>query len=179
MTWNIAPLTASAVLALSVGVLAQSPPSPVSHIPQPKQAEPKIPRQEPASQPESNGRDKSQKDADETTTTGQLTITGCVEREADYRAAHDQGKGGPGGSGLGQGNEYVLTHATSGNPVPTSGSAPTESLTYLLTGPAEKDAGPFVNRRVELSGKFKDTAGESGLKVFEVSAVRVANGSCD
>src|SRR4051812_37708347 len=126
MTLNIAPLTVAGFFALSIGALAQAPP-PTSHIPQPQTAQPPKPESQPASQPATNGTRGSRAEAD-APTLGELTITGCVEREADYRAAHGQAKGGPNGTGLGQGNEYVLTHATSGSPVPTSGSGVTESV---------------------------------------------------
>ena len=46
-------------------------------------------------------------------TAGQkVTVTGCVQRESDYRKMNDAGRGGVAGSGVGVGNEFVLTNAT-------------------------------------------------------------------
>ena len=44
----------------------------------------------------------------------QITVTGCVMREGEYLKANSGGRGGVGGSGIGSGNEFVLTHATMG-----------------------------------------------------------------
>ena len=39
---------------------------------------------------------------------GEIKVTGCVVSESDYRKAHDEGKGGVVGTGVGAGNEFVL-----------------------------------------------------------------------
>jgi len=54
----------------------------------------------------------------------QMTITGCVQREADYRRAHSKGQGGAAGTGVGAGNEFVLINASTSS---ASGSTPTGS----------------------------------------------------
>ena len=38
-----------------------------------------------------------------------VTVVGCVVRETDYRKAQDAGRGGVAGTGVGAGNEFVLT----------------------------------------------------------------------
>jgi hypothetical protein len=180
MTLKIASFSASAIAALSISAFAQAPSQGTARPPSTS------PAVTPSRTPVAAARDT-------------VTITGCVEREADYRAARDQVKGGPAGSGLGQGNEYILTHATTGAPVPTSGSGNSESLSYLLTGSAEKDAGSFLKQRVELTGHFKesdkgspiadtpdaaassantDPDGAPRLRTFEVTSVRASAGSC-
>ena len=56
----------------------------------------------------------------------QVTVTGCVQREADYRRAKDAGKGGVAGTGAGVGNEFVLLNASmSGGTTGTSGATGT------------------------------------------------------
>jgi hypothetical protein len=100
----------------------------------------------------------------------QVTIVGCVVREADYRKAADAGKGGVAGTGVGAGNEYVLTNASmstgaSGSPVGTAGTAPTAA--YELTGSNEAQAKEFIGKRVEISGM---------LKAAEVSAAGPTGG---
>lgn len=77
----------------------------------------------------------------------QVTVTGCVQREADYRKMHDKGRGGVAGTGVGAGDEFVL--ALSGADAKSGASA------YELTGTNEKMAGPHVNHRVEVTGTLK------------------------
>lgn len=100
---------------------------------------------------------------------GQQTITGCVVSESDYRKAHDAGKGGVVGTGVGAGNEYILVNASTGassssapSAVGTSGStastAAASAMAYELSGSGEGQLSRFVGRRVELTGMFK--AGE-------------------
>jgi hypothetical protein len=103
----------------------------------------------------------------------QVTITGCIQREADYRQARDAGRGGVAGTGVGAGNEFVLTNASMStsstpgakpgaepaSPTGTAGSA-AAAIAYELTGPNEGQVGQYVGRRVEISGKLK--AAEAG-----------------
>jgi hypothetical protein len=138
-------------------------------------------------------------------TDGQITVTGCVQREADYRQARDAGKGGAAGTGIGAGNEFVLASATmaarpgsEASPAGTSGSA----SAYELTGPNEGQVAQFVGKRVEITGKVKAaemtpsgkptggaTAGEPPrgvdvaskdlqLRELEVASVKEATGTC-
>lgn len=97
-------------------------------------------------------------------------ITGCVQRETDYRRAQDSGRGGVAGTGVGAGNEFVLTNAsmstagargttagaTGAGTTAATGTAGTATGTaYELTGSREADAAKFVGQRVEISGKLK------------------------
>ena len=97
----------------------------------------------------------------------QVTITGCVQRESDYRQARDAGRGGVAGTGVGAGNEFVLTNASMStgpagarpgaepaSPTGTAGSA-AMARAYELTGSNEGQVGQYVGRRVEISGKLK------------------------
>ena len=93
----------------------------------------------------------------------QITITGCVQRESDYRSAHDAGEGGVAGTGMGVGNEFVLVdaetkpasgEAAEAGATGTSGSA-MASKAYELTGPNEGQASQYVGRRVEITGTLK------------------------
>ena len=47
---------------------------------------------------------------------GEITVTGCIQREADYRQAQDAGKGGAAGTGVGAGNEFILSNASAEEP---------------------------------------------------------------
>ena len=101
----------------------------------------------------------------------QVTVVGCVQREADYRKAQDAGKGGVAGTGVGVGNEFVLVDATTGtsakpaaggatpSPAPAGATATSASsgsgAAYELTGTNEAQAEKFVGRRVEVTGRLK------------------------
>ena len=43
-----------------------------------------------------------------TSSADEITVSGCVQREADYRKTQDAGRGGVAGTGVGTGNEFVL-----------------------------------------------------------------------
>ena len=77
-----------------------------------------------------------------------ITMVGCLEREADYRTRMNSGKGGPLGTGVGLGNEFVLV--TGARCSSGSGEA------FELTGSREKELEPFVGFTVEVSGRLKD-----------------------
>ena len=96
---------------------------------------------------------------------GQITVTGCVQSEADYRKARDAGRGGAAGTGVGAGNEFILADASASpstkagaepssptGPIGTSGSS---STAYELTGANEGQAAQFVGQRVEITGMLK------------------------
>ena len=110
-------------------------------------------------------------------TAGEITLVGCIQREADYRRQHDSGRGGVAGTGLGRGNEYILTNAMRmgsaadidldcGTIGATSG-APGEA--YELTGESEPKLEPYVGRKVAVTGMLKDAdtepVGTSGSNV--------------
>jgi len=90
-------------------------------------------------------------------TESQITLVGCVQREADYRKEHKSGRGGPVSTGAGLKNEYVLVSAstagTSAKPPMCTGSATGEA--YELTGKREGDLEKFVGRPVEITGMLK------------------------
>ena len=97
-----------------------------------------------------------------TSTGGPITVTGCVQREADYRKAQDAGRGGAAGTGVGVGNEFILSDASASpskagaepsSPTGTSGSMSDKA--YELTGPNEGQVAPFIGRRVEITGMLK------------------------
>lgn len=103
--------------------------------------------------------------AQQTAPDQQVTVTGCIQREADYRRARDAGRGGVAGTGVGVGNEFVLASASmagtpgaagttgaAGTPTGTAGSTLTA---YELTGANERQAAQHVGQRVEISGTLK------------------------
>ncbi len=136
-----------------------------------------------------------------TATGDQVTVAGCVMRESDWRKTHDEGKGGIAGTGVGAGNEFVLTNAMMTTGGPASGSS--SAAAFELTGPEEGKAQQFIGRRVEIAGKVKvaevTTAGPTGgptagqpprgvdiaskdlkLRELEVASIKAATtGTCD
>ena len=133
-----------------------------------------------------------------------VTVTGCIQREADFRRASGAGRGGAVGTGIGTGNEFVLANATmstsgAGAAAPTSGAntpSPTGTAgtrggtAYELTGSKEGDAAAFVGKRVEITGMVKPMSSTGGptanvpgsqdlkLSELEVSAIRETTGTC-
>ena len=94
---------------------------------------------------------------------GQITVTGCVQREADYRKMRDAGKGGVAGTGVGAGNEFILSDASASSSTkagsepssPTGTAGASSAAAYELTGPNEGKVGEFVGKRVEITGMLK------------------------
>ena len=100
----------------------------------------------------------------------QVTFSGCIQREADYRKAQDAGRGGVAGTGVGAANEFILVSAsaagsggaTSSTPTSPAGATgttgtagPGKDTAFELTGPGEGQAAQFIGRRVEISGRLK------------------------
>ena len=133
----------------------------------------------------------------------QVTVVGCVVREADYRRARDAGKGGVAGTGVGAGNEFVLTSASMASeaPAPAVGTAGAGTTAYELTGSNETQVEKFVGQRVEIAGKLKaadvSAAGPTGgptagtppsgvdvaskdlkLRELEITTVKATSGTC-
>jgi hypothetical protein len=96
----------------------------------------------------------------------EVTVIGCVELERDYRARKQAGRGGVLGSGVGVGNEFVLSGARP--PQAGSRSAGTSGATdYEITGRLEKDFLRHVGREVEVVGTVETN--DEGLQRINVS----------
>src|SRR5262245_22374270 len=121
-----------------------------------------------------------------------VTLIGCVQRESDYRKAHDIKRGGGLNMGIGDGDEYVLINATRVSPgsAPASMGADCSSSAsgeaFEITGKGEEQFKAFVGKRVEVSGTQKKAKlGANGqptggsdpmhgdLKLFEVEVSSV------
>ena len=96
-TQHISSASAAAVLMVSMAAFAQTPQSssPSTQAPTPSTQSPSTSSRQASRQPETP-----------------ITLVGCVMRETEYRKANDSGKGGPAGTGLGRGDEFVLVNAT-------------------------------------------------------------------
>lgn len=112
----------------------------------------------------------------------QITVAGCIQREADYRKVQDAGRGGVAGTGVGVGNEFVLTNAspkgtdatgTTGAPPDTpTGTSGAATVAYELTGANEGQAAALVGKRVEITGMLKAAEVQAGAPTGGVTAGR-------
>jgi hypothetical protein len=87
-----------------------------------------------------------------------VTLTGCIQKEADYRKTHDLGKGGTLGTGAGRSDEYVLINASKGSAPAANIDCSFQGTTdaYELTGRREHDLAPYVGKVVQISGTMKE-----------------------
>ena len=132
----------------------------------------------------------------------QVTVTGCIQREADYRRSTGAGQGGVAGTGVGAANEFVLANAMMSQGGASSSAAPNRGATgtagtssntaYELTGSNEGRAATYVGKRVEITGTLKatDTAPAGGatanvpgsrdlkLRELEIASIKEATGTC-
>jgi hypothetical protein len=95
---------------------------------------------------------------------GEVTLVGCIELERDYRARKESGRGGVLGSGVGVGNEFVLTNAKPAQPG-RRGGGPAAGVDYQLSGKLEKDFLRYVGRQVEVIGKVETGGAMSTINV--------------
>jgi hypothetical protein len=189
-TQHISSASAAAVLMVSMAAFAQTPQSsrPSTQTPTPSTE---------AASPSSQSSQQSTQANKQPE--APVTLVGCVMREADYRKAKDSGKGGPVGTGLGRGDEFVLVNAmktTAGNSNAASSidcasatGSGASGQAFELGGSREKDAAKYVGQRVEITGTLKEakTTTASGeakptggfdplkqdLKLFEVDVASV------
>jgi hypothetical protein len=99
------------------------------------------------------------------TTPRQITVTGCVQKESDYRLAQSAGRGGVAGTGVGVANEFVLTDVTASSATPDArptsqapnptGTAGAKPPAYEVTGPNEGQLASYIGKRVEITGTLK------------------------
>jgi hypothetical protein len=96
----------------------------------------------------------------------EVTLVGCIELERDYRARKEAGRGGVLGTGVGVGNEFVLTAAKppEGRRA-AGGQAPAGD--YELTGRLEKDFLRHVGRQVEVVGTIEKS--DDGINRIDVA----------
>ncbi len=87
----------------------------------------------------------------------EVRILGCVQWEKDYRKERNEGRGGALGTGLGVGNEFVLTMVK-----PEGGRKPTA---YSITGDREKELGRRIGQQIEVIGVVED-AGKADAERF-------------
>ena len=87
----------------------------------------------------------------------EVRITGCVQWEKEYRGDRNEGRGGALGTGIGVGNEFVLTRVK-----PEGGR---KATAYSITGDREKELGRRIGQQIEVIGVVEDE-GKPGSERF-------------
>jgi hypothetical protein len=137
----------------------------------------------------------------------QVTITGCVQPEADYRRAHNLGRGGAAATGAGVADEFVIVNASMSTtpasttaarepgpppPAAATGTAGTLGEAYEVTGSGEEQLKQYAGKRVEITGTVKPAEKAVGkptggidpmgqdlkLPELEITTARAASGEC-
>jgi len=115
-----------------------------------------------------------------------ITVTGCVQTEADYRKSIASGKGGTANTGAGVGNEYVLRSVQTVDAAtlkPTGTSPKNFEEVYALTGDLEHELDKAVGHNVTMSGyvEVEKSSGDSQVKNlpdFKLVGWRSVSDSC-
>jgi hypothetical protein len=105
-----------------------------------------------------------------------ITVTGCVEPEATYRAQIGEGKGGPLGNGAGQGNEVVLRSVVSVSPdtlKPRANPSKAFEEVYRLTGRLEHEVASAVGKQVAVSGYVEVAKTDGTEKVKDLPNMKI------
>lgn len=116
---------------------------------------------------------------DRTRTKTQLTVRGCVRREAEYLGVEGR-REGLAGTGIGADDEFMLIDATlaPGATVPaattkrrsTTGTSGATAA-YSLTGKREDELEAYLGKRVEIVGLLEDDT-------IDVTSFRSVAGTC-
>lgn len=138
-------VAAGAVVAtlLHTAVLAQAPQTPPQPTPQ------TTPQTPPPAPPKATMPPAAQAGAEQ-----QVVLVGCIQKESDFRQARDKGRGGAAGTGIGTGDEFVLTNAS----MATQALKPAATISeteFELTGSGEEKVKEFIGKRVQITGKLK------------------------
>ena len=87
----------------------------------------------------------------------EVRIVGCIQWEKDYRKERNEGRGGAIGTGIGVGNEFVLTMVKP--------EAARKTTAYSITGDREKELGRRIGQQIEVIGMLED-AGKADSERF-------------
>lgn len=109
----------------------------------------------------------------------EIAVIGCLQREADYRAVHDKGRGGILGTGIGTKDEYVLVEATPVQQAPSPSTAvKTPTRAYLLNGKLEDSLVTDIGRTVQVVGVVEKATDEGELPRLTISLAHAVGDFC-
>lgn len=95
----------------------------------------------------------------------EVRIVGCVQWETDYRRERHEGRGGALGTGIGVGNEFVLTM------VKPEGTR--KATAYSITGDREKELGRRIGQEVEIIGIVEDEGKVEGNRFGDLPRIKM------
>ena len=95
----------------------------------------------------------------------EVRIVGCLQWETDYRRERHEGRGGAFGSGIGVGNEFVLTM------VKPEGAR--KATAYSITGDREKELGRRIGQEVEVIGIVEDEGKVGGDRFGDLPRIKM------
>jgi hypothetical protein len=95
----------------------------------------------------------------------EVRIVGCLQWETDYRRERHEGRGGAFGSGIGVGNEFVLTM------VKPEGTR--KATAYSITGDREKELGRRIGQEVEVIGIVEDEGKVGGDRFGDLPRIKM------
>jgi hypothetical protein len=120
-----------------------------------------------------------------TTEGKEIRVVGCVQWEKDYRRARNEGRGGALGSGVGAGDEFVLTFAqveraggrTAAPSVGTAGNGGgkklTEGAAYSITGDREKELARRIGQQVEVIGTVEERGDANSERAGDLPRIKM------
>jgi hypothetical protein len=105
----------------------------------------------------------------------EVRVVGCVQWEKDYRSARHFGNGGALGTGIGVGNEFVLTMVKP--------AAARKATAYSITGDREKELGRRIGQQVEVIGVIEDEGKPDASRFGDLPRIKMTawvpvNDSC-
>jgi hypothetical protein len=95
----------------------------------------------------------------------EVRISGCVQWEKDYRKERSEGRGGALGTGLGVGNEFVVTMVK-----PEGGR---KATAYSITGDREKELGRRIGQQIEVIGVIEDEGKPDADRFGDLPRIRM------
>jgi hypothetical protein len=95
----------------------------------------------------------------------EVRIVGCVQWEQEYRKARSDGRGGAIGTGIGVGNEFVLTM------VKPEGAR--KATAYSITGDREKELGRRIGQQIEVIGIIEDEGKPDSDRLGDLPRIRM------
>lgn len=95
----------------------------------------------------------------------EVRVVGCVQWEKDYRKTRNEGRGGALGTGLGVGNEFVLTM------VKPEGAR--KATAYSITGDREKELGRRIGQQVEIIGIIEDEGQPESERLGDLPRIKM------
>ena len=95
----------------------------------------------------------------------EVRITGCVQWEKDYRRDRNEGRGGALGTGIGVGNEFVLSKVK-----PEGGR---HATAYSITGDREKELGRRIGQQIVVIGVIEDEGKRDSERFGDLPRIRM------